>query len=266
MEAKIGRSDPGSIPSNTDGAIDNPNTIQPEEKLWRIGTTVCVVVGFSYITETGQSWAGPIEKATFRVENTVFEHCLRRCPIYVGGDAEDIPPGTAIPGEGRSLVEEMDTAIFGYGIGLKLGAVYPQISPGGWGPTYIPELPPGGPRPKYEPDGIVWKFENYKPGTYLEFKYYLVGFPERAADCDPWVRQMLGKTPTKGDVRELREILAAFYGIAPRTASVKRFVEQQVWFNPQSKGSESVLSEPRRAVLACLEVIANKQQNAAPQN
>ena len=76
VEAKIGRSDPGSIPSNTDGAIDNPNTIQPEEKLWRIGTTVCVVVGFSYITETGQSWAGPIEKATFRVENTVFEHCL----------------------------------------------------------------------------------------------------------------------------------------------------------------------------------------------
>ena len=54
----------------------------------------------------------------------------------------------------------------------------------------------------------------------LEFKYYLVGFPERAADCDPWVRQMLGKTPTKGDVRELREILAAFYGIAPRTALV----------------------------------------------
>ena len=77
---------------------------------------------------------------------------------------------------------------------------------------------------------------------------------------------MLGKTPTKGDVRELREILAAFYGVAPRTASVKRFVEQQVWFNPQSKASESMLSEPRRAVLARLEVIANKQENAPLKN
>lgn len=73
------------------------------------------------------------------------------------------------------------------------------------------------------------------------------------------MRQVLGKTPTKGDVLDLREILAAFYGIAPQTASVKRLVEQQIWFDPRSKASEATLSVPRRAVLASLEAIANEQ-------
>ena len=232
-----GKPDHDSIHSENDRTVDHADMAQAEAVLRRLGTTVCVVVGFSYITETGRSWAGPIKHATFRFANTVFEHCLRRYPFYVGGEKEDLPPGAAIPGEGRSLVEEMDVAIFGYEIGLKLGTVYPQISPAGWKPAYIPEIPPGKPEPKYEPDGMVWKFENYKPGPPLEFAYYLLGFPEKIGDCDPWVKQMLGKTPTKAEVLELREILATFFGIAPKTVAVKRFVEQQIWFNPQSKGN-----------------------------
>ena len=99
-------------------------------------------------------------------------------------------------------------------------------------------------------------------GRRWNFTYYLVGFPETAADCEPWVRQVLGKTPTKADVLELREITAAFFGVAPQIASVKRLAQQQVWYNPQSKLRESELSGPRRAVLARLTTIADGQKNA----
>ena len=222
------------------------------EKPWHKKVETCMVVYFNYVTETGQSWAGPIEKATFRVSNNTFEYFLRKCPDYIGGNPADIPADEQIP-------EAAQYSLFG----LKLGTVYRRISPEGWKPAYIPEIPPGAPKPEYEPDGIAWKFENYKPGTPLTFTYFLTGFPENAADCDPWVKRTLGKTSTKADVLELREIAAAFFGVAPQTASVKFFVEQQVWYNPKSNAKESELSKPRQAVLARLTTIADHQKNVS---
>jgi len=233
------------------------------DKPWHARIEACVVVYFSYVTETGQSWAGPIGKATFRVENIVFEHCLRKFPEYVGGNPADHPPGLAMREEGPSDADVGSMANLGFVFGMKLGTVHRRISPEGWKPAYIPEIPPGEPKPQYEPNGIAWKYENYKPGPPLTFTYYLLGFPETAADCDPWVRRVLGKAPTKTDVLDLREITAAFFGVAPQTASVKRLVEQQIWYNPQSKVTESELSEPRWAVLARLKTIANNQKNVS---
>ena len=62
------------------------------------------------------------------------------------------------------------------------------------------------------------------------------------------MRQVLGKTPANTDLLELREIVAAFFGVAPQSASVKRLVAQQVWYNPQSKLSEAALDESRIGV------------------
>jgi hypothetical protein len=55
----------------------------------------------------------------------------------------------------------------------------------------------------------------------------------------------------------LREIVAAFFGVAPQTASVKRFAEQQVWYNAESKVRESDLTKPRQDVLARFKEIAD---------
>ncbi len=77
---------------------------------------------------------------------------------------------------------------------MKLGTIYPLTSPRDWKPAFLPDLAPGEkPEPTREPDGIELKFENYKPGAPLEFTYYLVGFPQVAADCDAWVRQVRAK-------------------------------------------------------------------------
>ena len=250
---------PMSVAAYTTRKVADPEKIldPPQyEKPWHARIAACEIVFFSYITETGQSWAGAIEKATFRVRSNGFEHCLRKFPEYVGGNPADLPPGVEIPGEDPSTTIAGSMADLGFVFGMKLGTVYPRISPEGFKTTYIPEIPSGDPKPQYEPDGIIWKFENYKPGPPLSFTYYLLGFPETASDCDSWVRRVLGKTPTKADVLELREIVAAFLGVAPQTASVKRFTEQQIWWNPQSKVSESELSEPKRAILARIKRIA----------
>jgi hypothetical protein len=235
------------------------------EKAWHARIEACMVLYFSYVTETGQSWVGPIEKATFRVENAVFEGHLRKFPEYVGGNPADLPPGTEIPDEGSSSAGPGSMAELGFVNGMKLGTVYPRISPKAWKSAYTtPEIPAGQSKPEYEPNCIVWEYENYKPGPPLNFAYYLLALPETAAECEPWVKRVLGKTRTAADVLELREIVAAFFGIAPHTASVKRLVQQQIWYNAQSGMGESELSEKQRAVLARLETIANGRRSASP--
>lgn len=243
---------PMSFAAFTTRKMDDPmKALAPPqyEKPWHARIEACMVMHFSYITETGQSWAGSIEHATFRVRNTGFEHSLRKLPEYVGANPADLPAGVELPEEAL-----MDGFVFG----LKLGTVWPKILPAGWKASYIPEISPGEPKPSHEPDGIQWHFQDYKPGPRLEFTYYLVGFPATAADCGPWVRCVLGNTRNKADVLELREITAAFFGVPPQTAAVQRLAEQQVWYNPQSTVREAELSESQRAILARLLAIADE--------
>lgn len=254
---------PMSFAASTTRKVNDPaEAIYPPEyeKPWHARIEACMVVYFSYITETGQSWTGPIERATFRVNSSVFGGDLRRLPEYVGGNPANAPAEMATSAEESAAEDVPGMSDLGFVLGMKLGTVYPHISPKGWKPAYIPEIHSGEPKPNYKPDGIAWTFENYKPGRPLEFNYYLAGFPQAAADCDSWVKCVLGKTPTKADVLELREIVAAFFGVAPQTASVKRLVEQQVWYNPQSKATESDLSKSRQVVLARIKTIADNQK------
>ncbi len=60
------------------------------------------------------------------------------------------------------------------------------------------------------------------------------------------------------EVMELSEIVGAFYGIAPKTDSVKRFVERQVWYHPEDGLQRSQLTEGQREALTRLEAIAEK--------
>ena len=232
-----------------------------DEKPWQARIEACLVVYCAYVTETGQSWTGPIEKARFRFINNEFEQGLRKLPEYVGGNPADNPPSTEGSDADSSSDRLGSMEDLGFVFGMKLGTVYPRISPEGWKPAYVPDIAPGEQKPSREADGIEWEFENYKPGTPLNFAYYLVGFPQTVADCEPWVRRVLGKTPTKADVLELREIVAAFFGVAPQTDAVRHFVAQQVWYDPNNNVSESKLSERKTAVLARLKRFADDQKN-----
>ncbi len=216
--------------SSTRKHLTTQQALPRYEKRWHAALEMCFVEHFHYVTETGKSWAGIIEHATFRVE-TGLEECLRERPALRSEPPEPQPdqPDWSQP----------------FTIPMKAGAVYHNVSPDGG---------------KYDSDHgtITWEYRNCKPAEPLRFIYYVVAIPRTAADCETWVRHVLGRKPNKTDVAELREIAAAFYGLAPKSASAKKFVEQQIWYHPKDGLRETGLSEEQRAILTKLDSITKE--------
>ena len=212
------------------GGIGTTNRGGPtgkHEKGWHTALETTVFEYFTYVTETGKSWAGPIEHATFRVQASALEKCLDRKVLFNWELAE--------PKHDHKSWDDV--------FPLRTGSVYKAISPKGW---------------KDSRGERIWEYTNYKPGAAIECVYFVVAIPRTAADCDSWVLHVLGKTPSKIDVAELREIAAAFFGIEPRGKSAKEFVERQRWYHPTKGLQESQLNEEQRAILTRLDAIAKK--------
>jgi hypothetical protein len=198
------------------------------ERRWHEVLEHCYVEQFHYVTETGSSWAGRIEKAVFRVETESLARCMKDRPVSDTDPPE--PQG------------EREGAAFQGSFPMRTGAFYQMIEPRGW---------------KYDATwGITtWEHKDYKPSDSLHLSYYILAFPRTAEDCDTWVRRLLGSKPAKADLTELREIVAAFYGIAPQSKSGKAFVERQIWYHPKEGLRESDLGEEQRSVLKRLDAI-----------
>ncbi len=227
---RIGMSE-GRIPTRKEVAAPH------YDKKWHAALDTCIVEHFHYVTETGKSWAGPIECATFRVETAGLEYCLKQRPLL---DFDLRKPKT-----------EQERWEYEYMFPVKAGAVYQHIEPDGW-------------KGDAKEGTTSWEYRPYKAGPPIAFLYYVVAIPRAATDCDFWVRHVLGKKPDKGDLAELREIAAAFYGIAPKSESAKKFVEQQVWYHPKVGLQEAKLNDEQRAVLARLDAMAKDAPPTTP--
>jgi hypothetical protein len=238
------------------GATRKLDGQQEYEKPWHRRVEMCMILGSLYFTESAIPWAGPIKQTTVRYGDTSLEDCLRKSPEYVGANPADLPPGTELPDEDPYTASPGSMADLGFVYGLKLGTLYRHITPDRWERGFMEEPVAGRQGPEYLPDAVVWRPENVEPASCVRVMYCLLSIPEASSDCRPWVQRILGKKPRKDDVLELREIAAAFYGIPPHTPSVKRFVEQQIWFDPKRKIAESEATESQRSVLICLSTIA----------
>ncbi len=225
---------------------------------WQPRIEVCYMLYFVYVTETGKSWAGPIEDARFRFMNTDFERDLQHFPDALQRDLAEHSPEKEPPAE--SSKDSDPTTNLGFVPGMKFGTFYRHITPEGWKAASRADGPLGPAPSSGSAEGIGWEFKNFKPGEPLEFEYYFLNFPRTPAECDSWVRLVLGKAPAKADILELREVLAVFFGVAPQTGPVRRIVEKEVWYNPKSKLSESQLSEAQRAILSRLSKLAEAQK------
>ncbi len=188
----------------------NKDTMKKYEKPWHAALASCAVEHFYYVTETGKSWAGTIEHASFRVVIGSWEDCLQKRPVQFDGEPTEPKP---------------NQQWWQYGFPLKTGSVYQHIEPEGWKSEHHES--------NSTLDTKTWEYRPYKAGPPIAFLYYIVAFPRTVADCESWVRHVLGPKPSKADLAELREIAAAFYGIAPKSASAKKFVEQQIWYHPK---------------------------------
>jgi hypothetical protein len=205
------------------------------KKPWHASIEMAFIERFLYVTETGTSWAGPIEKATFRIETAGLESCLEQRPLF--------PPDFEPPEPQADAPDWQE----------------PFTVPVRTGPVYRVILPDGG---KYDADKgmMTWEYTNYKPGNVISCVYYVVALPRKANDCDYWVRHVLGRRPTKADLKEMREIAAAYYGIAPQSDSAKEFVERQIWYHPKEGLQEAGLTTEQKEVLARLDAIIKERQ------
>jgi len=210
--------------------VDNGECFR-HKKRWHAALEMTFIERFQYVTETGKSWAGQIEKATFRIETAGLDSCLEQRSLF--------PPGFEIPEPKPDAPDWQEP----FTMPVKTGPIYRLVSPDGG---------------KYDADEgmMTWKYTNYKPGNKISCDYYVLALPRTANDCDFWVQHVLNKKPGKADLKEMREIVAAYYGIAPQTDSAKEFVQRQIWYHPEKGLRESGLSAEQKAVLARLDAIA----------
>ena len=210
----------------------SPESVAPTYgRPWYAALEPCVYEQLTYITETGVSWKGPLEEATFCVETFSLSNWMsqRSTPFLA---AVDPPPGSSQPQQLYSM---------------KVGLTYLQKSPGDW-------------KCNLEQGTVTWKSRNYKPGEPIRFAWFGTALPATPDDGAFLVQQLMGNNPKRAEVLELSEIVAAFHGIPPKTDTVKKFVERQVWYHPDNRLRRSELTEEQRATLTRLEAIAEENR------
>ena len=199
---------------------------RPAGKEWYGAFGGGLMEGFGYVTETGLSWAGPVERATFRVQVAGFEKYLQHRGLV------DVMPEGKIP--------ERPFNPFS----IRSQIAYREVEPEGWA---------------LKGEWLQWEYAPYKPGKEIDVSYYLLPVPRTADDCAGVVKGLLGNEPKKEDLQDLREIVAAYYGVTPKTQRVVDFVKNQRWYHPAAKPEDVRLSEEQKAVLAKLdEIIKSK--------
>jgi len=206
---------------------------------------------FGYITATGATWAGNVERAAFTVNNEPFEDYLN-----VRGVVESVPKELARGGDDSASRQ-----------GATLPVAHPRwfrlIAPPGW---------------QKVAHGVQWVYSNYKPADPITVSYFTTQLPQLPQEVDPFcdaLEHQLGfstrgrrerdssrsgtdepKAPLDARVallEQLKELLLATYGREPSDTVVKAHVMGQVWYEPKADFSMDSLTSVQRAVLESID-------------
>jgi hypothetical protein len=168
---------------------------------WQNALTECSIEFFGYVTRTGASWAGgSIEHATFTLRLKDFERYLADRPLFGANGQAAERWGTRLP---PATVRILSPA------------------PGEWTPAGNGNL--------------VRKIKNYRPEEDITVMYYLMAFPQTAAETEQLVAR-LGesskhdkRTDAAVDLEGLRDIFREFNGGQTGNPGIEAFVSEQVW-------------------------------------
>ena len=176
-----------------------------------------------YTTETGSSWSGNVEKATFKVITLPFEQYLHHRGLFETDSVE----------MQKMLAEDYP---------VHNAFTYCDVKPAGSKPVE---------------DGIQWQYEDFKPKDAISFAYYQIQFPRAKADVDPWVDAIVRDIPDAhqqaAELSIVRQILLATYGQEPTDPTARNFAENQIWYAPNKDFTISKLAEDQQAVLVELD-------------
>lgn len=176
-----------------------------------------------YITSTGSSWSGNVERATFTVYTEPFERYFGRRGIT----EENVP---------NLSPEETDT--FKSSFPVQHPWWFRQITPSRW---------------HHIKGGIQWQYKDFKPKDPIELRYYMTQLPDREEEVLPFLDQVLrhiGTTASPAvELERIKQILLATYGEEPQDPEVKAFAARQLWYAPRKDFSVHELSPAQTAVL-----------------
>jgi hypothetical protein len=197
---------------------------------------IATVDQMGYITSTGSSWSGNVEKAKFTVITAPFEKYLHR-----RGFTEE--EGTELKGE------ELDRFKSSFPVAHPWW--FRRIKPDGW---------------KAIEGGVQWEYEDFKPKDAIEVSYYVTQVPSQPDEVDPFLDRFLaGLAPDESAVTELgyvKEIVLATYGREPADKVVKEFVSQQLWYAPKRDFSAAGLTESQKALLNKIDARIDAKRNS----
>ena len=165
-------------------------------KGWYQSLKNCMIELFGYVTETGKSWSGPIEKASFRVYVKGFEDYIFNRPFMEGMNKND-----------REKSFEKDP--------VWEPLVFRIVEPDNWD----------------ESDKGVLKLTviNYKFEKNLMFYYYITSFPKTKEDAERLI-STLSKGFTKEDYDDLRDIFMEYNGKKTNNKRIDKFLINQKWY------------------------------------
>lgn len=188
----------------------------------QLDLTMMEMVG--YITSTGSSWEGNVEKASFRVITAPFEKYISH-----RGVADEPSP-------------DPDQAEKEYAHESPFPADHPwwfrELSPTGW---------------KEIEGGVEWDYTDYKPKDPILISYYLTQLPQKPSEVDEFVERFLKRlgpnTVPRLELTRVRDVVLASYGKAPDDPATLDFVKAQRWYAPRKDFSMESLSVSQRQVV-----------------
>lgn len=228
-------------------------------KPWYPRLVTDIVEDFEYVTVTGQSWAGPIESAKFRLNVAGFERYLNDRFIFEKPSlaAEERAAAEKAAKERATALEKLIEESKTKDRSQKLRDL---LSNNAWGSLFDWRIKDRLIRRDIAPDGwkekdgaIVWEFNNYRPKDAIQVGYSLTILPKNPEDIPSFVKLLLDNKPSKEDLSDLREIYLAWWGIAPKSESVRRFVSNQRWYRPKGDMTAEKLTVEQKAVISAIE-------------
>jgi len=176
-------------------AVKTPRT-QPYAKMWYENLQGALVEEFGYVTVTGASWAGTIQRAEFTVEARRFDDYITHRPLVETNDPVERARAT------RKIPIEHPT-------------VFRLYSPEGW------QTDAHGNHRLVHTD--------YVPSENLRFRYYLFLFPRTVAELEKILPQLKKSPWSNEDYADLRDIFREYNGEKTGNPRLAEFLENQLW-------------------------------------
>ncbi|MBZ8180746.1 hypothetical protein [Oscillatoria salina] len=158
---------------------------------------------FGYVTETGKSWSGVIEKAEFEVYIQGFEDYLNNRPL-----------SEKVDDEGKDNLMQM----------------FKVWNPLFWRQTTWNDW-------SEDEQGFLRKtYENYEPETNLEFNYYILSFfPKNIAEATLLLKNLAKNNFQKDDYEDLRDIFREYNGETTGNQRIQEFLKNQKWYQEEKQ-------------------------------